>query len=66
MLSAWYEALWLQYFVQHGELLRIIKQFDTFTDVFSKPGQNNQASIISRIKIYGLSDLIKQNPFFKK
>lgn len=48
-VSALYSQLWDLYFQENPELLKVIRQYNGFSDVFGKAGSNCQATEIYRI-----------------
>lgn len=67
-LSYWYKSLWYKYFIKNKHLLKVIAEYDEFTDIFKKENTiNSQADIIKQIKENGLASLKEElSDFFKK
>ena len=57
VLTAWYNYLWLCYFKQNPELLNVIAEYDTFTDMFRGHCINCQADVIQLVHDKGLEAL---------
>ena len=57
VLTAWYNYLWLCYFKQNPELLNVIKDYDTFSDMFRGHCVNCQADVIQLVHDKGLAAL---------
>lgn len=46
-----YSLLWLEYFEENPDLLKVLNDYNGFSDIFGKPGRACQAEEIYRIKM---------------
>lgn len=57
-LTQFYKFLWFSYFKKNMELIEVIHEYDTFSDMFRGHSINCQADIITDVRYNGLKSLV--------